>query len=587
MNTPESSSELDAVALSEQAQAASDGGMLAEITRVARDLFAGRTSPGTLAPVVPANVGTLSPVTHVEPVPRGGGLSPAALLPQSPAPFELALPLAPPVGAPGAGSDAKLDTPYFLALAGFPVADVSAIPVRAAPVDAAPVGAAQPAPEDTPLDPLLGIELGPEFFGHGTAVPAISATRAPYDAHSLKRDFPILQERVHGRPLVWLDNAATTQKPRAVIERLKYFYEHENSNIHRAAHTLAGRATDAYEAARDKVRRFLNAPSPREIVFVRGGTEAINLVAQSWGRRHVSAGDEIVISWLEHHANIVPWQLLAKEKGARLRVIPVDERGQVLLDDYERLLGPRTRLVALTHVSNALGTVVPVREMTASAHRYGARVLLDGAQAVSHLAVDVHALDCDFYCFSGHKVFAPTGIGALFGKADVLESMPPWQGGGNMIADVTFERTTYQPPPNRFEAGTGNIADAVGLGAALDYVTGIGLEAIGAHEHELLVYGTECLLGVPGLRLVGTAPDKAGVLSFVLDGQRTEDIGAALDQEGIAVRSGHHCAQPSLRRFGLEATVRASLALYNTRDDIDALVAALHRLQAHRPARAS
>jgi cysteine desulfurase/selenocysteine lyase len=387
---------------------------------------------------------------------------------------------------------------------------------------------------------------------------------------------------VHGRPLVWLDNAATTQKPQAVIDRLAYFYAHENSNVHRAAHALAARATDAYEAAREKVSRFLKAPSAKEIVWVRGTTEAINLVAQSWGRRNVGEGDEIVITWLEHHANIVPWQQLAAEKGARLRVAPVNGRGEVILEEYEKLLGPRTRIVSFAHVSNALGTITPAREMVAMAHRHGARVLVDGAQAVSHMPVDVQALDCDFYCFSGHKVFGPTGIGALFGKADVLAAMPPWQGGGNMIEDVTFEKTTYQEPPGRFEAGTGNIADAVGLGAALDYLSAIGIEQVRDYEHELLVYATEELTQVPGLTLIGTAPEKAGVLSFVLNGVRTEDIGGALDQEGIAVRSGHHCAQPVLRRFGLESTVRASLAPYNTCEDIDALVAALLRLQGGR-----
>jgi cysteine desulfurase/selenocysteine lyase len=577
VNTPDFSSGVDATSAHEHAQGPADGGVLAEITRIARELFAGQGGPGVLAPVVPANVGqAASPVAHLEPTPPGGGASPAA------------------VTSPTLVASDPTHGLYFLDFAGYPAipqkdAPPAAVPAAPTPVvTGAPVPAASaanaPAARSNPAAAApIELELGLELFDDAAVAPSLAPTRAPFDPHALRRDFPILEERVHGHRLVWLDNAATTQKPRAVIDRLGYFYEHENSNVHRAAHTLAGRATDAYEAARDKVRRFLNAPSPREVVFVRGGTEAINLVAQSWGRRFVGPGDEIVITWLEHHANIVPWQMLAKEKGAKLRVVPVDERGQVLLEDYERLLGPRTRLVAVTHVSNALGTVVPVREMTAIAHRYGARVLLDGAQAVSHLAVDVQALDCDFYCFSGHKVFAPTGIGALYGKADVLDSMPPWQGGGNMIQDVTFERTTYQPPPGRFEAGTGNIADAVGLGAAIDYVSGIGLELINAHEHELLVYGTECLRTVPGLRLIGTAPDKAGVLSFVLDGQRTEDIGSALDQEGIAVRSGHHCAQPILRRFGLEATVRASLALYNTREDIDALVAALHRLQANRP----
>jgi cysteine desulfurase/selenocysteine lyase len=453
-------------------------------------------------------------------------------------------------GGPVPGSDGS--TPYFLSLAG---------PPRSAA--APPEGGAR--------------DFQPEL------VPDLRLSTRIFDPHAVKRDFPILDERVHGKPLVWLDNAATTQKPQAVIDRLTYYYERENSNIHRAAHALAARATDAYEAARDKTRRFLNAPSPQEIVFVRGATEAINLVAQSWGRRNLYPGDEVVITWLEHHANIVPWQQICAERGARLCVAPVDATGQVILEEYEKLLNPRTRLVSFTQVSNALGTIVPAREMVAMAHRHGARVLVDGAQAVSHMAVDVQALDCDFYCFSGHKVFAPTGIGVLFGKAAVLEAMPPWQGGGNMIADVTFEKTLYQPPPGRFEAGTGNIADAVGLGAALDYLTAMGLENVSRYEHELLVYATERLAQVPGLRLIGTAPEKAGVLSFVLDGARTEDVGGALDREGIAVRSGHHCAQPILRRFGLESTVRASLAPYNTREDIDALVAALERLQVGRP----
>jgi cysteine desulfurase/selenocysteine lyase len=385
---------------------------------------------------------------------------------------------------------------------------------------------------------------------------------------------------VHGKRLVWLDNAATTQKPRAVIDRLSHYYEHENSNVHRAAHALAARATDAYEGARETTRRFLNAPSASDIVFVRGATEGINLIAKAWGARHVERGDEIVLTHLEHHANIVQWQQLCAEVGARLRVAPVDDRGDVLLDQYERLLCSRTRIVAFTQVSNAIGTVTPAREMIDIAHRWGATVVLDGAQAVSHMPVDVQALDCDFYVFSGHKVFAPTGIGAVFGKREVLDAMPPWQGGGNMITDVTFERTQYQQPPWRFEAGTGSIADAAGLGTALDYVMQIGMPTIERHEHALLEYATAQLASVPGLRMVGTAPRKAGVLSFVLAGRRTEDVGAALDREGIAVRSGHHCAQPILRRYGLEATVRASLAFYNTPEDIDALVAALHRLQA-------
>jgi cysteine desulfurase/selenocysteine lyase len=401
----------------------------------------------------------------------------------------------------------------------------------------------------------------------------------PFDAEAIKRDFPILRERVNGRPLVWLDNAATTQKPQSVIDRLKYFYEHENSNVHRAAHELAARATDAYESAREKVRHFVNASSTREIIFVRGATEGINLIAQSWGRRNIQKDDEIVITWLEHHANIVPWQMLCSEKGAKLRVAPVDDSGQILLDEYEKLLGPKTRLVAITQVSNALGVITPADKMIEIAHRYGAMVLLDGAQSVSHMRVDVQALNCDFFVFSGHKVFGPTGIGVVYGKPEVLENMPPWQGGGNMIQDVTFEKTLYHEPPQRFEAGTGNIADAVGLGAAIDYLDRVGMHNISRHEHELLVHATSELVRIPGLHIIGTAKEKAGVLSFVLDGFRTEDVGDYLNQNGIAVRSGHHCAQPILRRFGLESTVRASLALYNTHEDIDKLVSAIWNLR--------
>ena len=404
-------------------------------------------------------------------------------------------------------------------------------------------------------------------------------SRQIFDPYRVKRDFPILQQQVHGKPLVWLDNAATTQKPQSVIDRLSHFYEYENSNIHRAAHALAARSTDAYEAAREKVRRFLKAPNVKDIIFVRGTTEGINLVAQAWGRRNVKEGDEIVISWLEHHANIVPWQMLCSETGARLRVAPVDDRGQIILEEYEKLLNPRTRIVAVTQVSNALGTVTPVYEITAMAHRHGARVLIDGAQSVPHMPVDVQSIDCDFFVFSGHKVFGPTGVGVVYGKDEVLQHMPPWQGGGNMIADVTFEKTIYQAPPDRFEAGTGTIADAVGLGAALDYVESIGMEVIGRYEHDLLVYAMEKMRHVPGLTFVGTAPEKASVLSFVLRGHDAGDVGKALDREGIAVRAGHHCAQPILRRFGLEATVRPSLAFYNTCADVDALVVALMRLQ--------
>ncbi|MBY6242232.1 family 2A encapsulin nanocompartment cargo protein cysteine desulfurase [Methylosinus sp. Sm6] len=456
--------------------------------------------------------------------------------------------------APGAAGPAATDSLYFLD--------------RVGAVPAAPVPAAEE-PQG----------FAPQLVAHAPA------SRGAFDPYAVKRDFPILQQQVHGKPLVWLDNAATTQKPQAVIDRLAHFYEYENSNIHRAAHALAARSTDAYEAAREKVRRFLKAPSVKNIIFVRGATEAINLVAQAWGRRNVQAGDEIVVSFLEHHANIVPWQQLCAEKGARLRVAPVDDRGQIILEEYEKLLNPKTRIVAVTQVSNALGTVTPVRDITAMAHRHGARVLIDGAQSVSHMPVDMPAIGCDFFVFSGHKVFGPTGIGVVYGRDEVLADMPPWQGGGNMIADVTFEKTIYQGAPERFEAGTGNIADAVGLGAALDYVESIGMEIIARYEHDLLVYATEKMRLVPGLKFIGTAAEKASVLSFVLDGHRTEDVGKALDREGIAVRAGHHCAQPILRRFGLEATVRPSLAFYNTCADVDALVAALLRLQSGGAAR--
>ncbi len=404
----------------------------------------------------------------------------------------------------------------------------------------------------------------------------------PFDVHAIRRDFPILQESFNGKRLVWLDNAATTQKPQSVIDRLSRYYAHENSNVHRGAHQLAARATDAYEAARETVRRFLGASSAKEIIFVRGTTEGINLIAQSWGRRNVQKDDEIVITWLEHHANIVPWQMLCIEKGAKLRVAPVDDSGQVLLDEYEKLLNPRTKLVSFSHVSNALGTVTPVQEMIEMAHRHGATVVVDGAQSVAHTQVDMQRYDCDFFVFSGHKIFAPTGVGVVYGKEEILQHMPPWQGGGNMIKDVTFEKTIYNDPPVKFEAGTATIGDAVGLGAALDYVQRIGMVNIGAYEHELLEYGTESLRRIPGLRLIGTAPEKASVLSFVMDGFRAEDVGAALAAEGIAVRAGHHCAQPILRRFGLEATVRPSLAFYNTCDELDALAAALWNLRGGR-----
>ena len=394
----------------------------------------------------------------------------------------------------------------------------------------------------------------------------------------VRRDFPILRERVNGKPLVWFDNAATTQKPQSVIDRLSWFYSHENSNIHRAAHELAARATDAYEAAREKVARFLGAASADEIIFVRGATEAINLIAKTWGVANIRQGDEIIVSHLEHHANIVPWQQLAAQTGAVIRVIPVDDSGQVLLDAYARLLCKRTRIVSVTQVSNALGTVVPVEQIVSMAHAAGAVTLVDGAQSVSHMPVNVQAIGTDFFVFSGHKVFGPTGIGVVYGRKALLDAMPPWQGGGNMIVDVTFEHTVYQGAPARFEAGTGNIADAVGLGAAIDYVQQLGMANIGAYEHALLEYATHGMKSIPGLRLIGTAQEKASVLSFVLQGYKPEEVGAALNREGIAVRSGHHCAQPILRRFGLEATVRPSLAFYNTCEEIDRMVATVKAL---------
>jgi len=398
------------------------------------------------------------------------------------------------------------------------------------------------------------------------------------EINRIRQDFPILQEYVKGKPLIWLDNAATTQKPKQVIDRISYFYEHENSNVHRAAHELAARSTDAYEAARKKVQTFLNAGSPNEIVFVRGTTEAINLVAKSWGEQNLHEGDEIILSHLEHHANIVPWQQLASKKGLKIRVIPVDDDGQLILGEYAKLLNSKTKLVSFTQVSNALGTITPAKQIVDMAHQASAKVLVDGAQSVSHMRTDVRALDADWFVFSGHKIFGPTGIGVLYGKEYLLNETQPWQGGGNMIKDVTFEYTQYHNAPVRFEAGTGNIADAVGLGAAIDYVSKLGMEWISQYEHYLLLYATRLLKGVPGLRLIGTAPDKASVLSFVLDGYKTEQIGSALNEEGIAVRSGHHCAQPILRRFGLESTVRPSLAFYNTCADVDVLVSTLYRL---------
>ena len=391
----------------------------------------------------------------------------------------------------------------------------------------------------------------------------------------IRDDFPILKEQINGNPLVWLDNGATTQRPQVVIDRLSTYYEHENSNVHRGAHTLAARSTDAYEGARDIVRDFIGAPSSEEIVFVRGTTEGINLVANAYVKPLLSPGDEIIVSILEHHANIVPWQLVAQATGAVIKVIPCDESGQLLLHEYEKLFTQKTKFVSVTHVSNVLGTVTPVEELIAIAHRHGVRILIDGAQSVAHIPVNVSALDADFFVFSGHKIFAPTGIGVVYGKKELLETAQPYHGGGNMIADVTFERTIYNPAPNKFEAGTGSIADAVGLGAALKYLSEIGMPCVYRWEHELLQYALREMKNVKGIHLVGTALNKASALAFKLDGYSDEEVGKRLDAYGIAVRTGHHCAQPVLRRFGYESTVRPTIALYNSPDDIDALVRVL------------
>jgi cysteine desulfurase/selenocysteine lyase len=402
---------------------------------------------------------------------------------------------------------------------------------------------------------------------------------SPFDVERIRRDFPVMREQVHGKPLVYLDSAATAQKPQSVLDAIVGYYSHDNANVHRGVHTLSERATRAFEGARTKVRRFLNAERDSEIVFVRGTTEGINLVARTFGASRVGAGDEVLITAMEHHSNIVPWQMLCEERGARLRVLPIDDAGELRLDALDGMLGPRTRILALAHVSNALGTVNPVREIVSRAHQRGIPVLVDGAQAAPHARVDVRALGCDFYVLSGHKLYGPTGIGALYAKQEHLEAMPPYQGGGDMIASVTFEKTLYNKPPYKFEAGTPDIAGAVGLGAAIDYLEGIGLDRIAAYEQELLAYGTRALSQVPGLRLIGTAREKACVLSFVLGDIHPHDIGTVLDREGIAVRTGHHCAQPIMERYGLTATARASLGLYNTRGDLDALVKGLAKVR--------
>ena len=398
------------------------------------------------------------------------------------------------------------------------------------------------------------------------------------DVARIREDFPILNHQVHGKQLIYLDNAATSQKPQIVIDTLNRYYNTENANVHRGIHSLSQLATQEFEDARSKVRRLLNASDDREIIFVRGTTEGINLVAQSYGRQNVGEGDEIIVSAMEHHSNIVPWQILCEERGARLQVIPMNDAGELLMDEYEKLLSPRTKLVSVVHLSNSLGTINPVEQIVEMAHSRGARVLLDGAQSTPHMAVDVRKIDCDFFAFSGHKLFGPTGVGVLYGKADLLDSMPPYQGGGDMIKSVTFEKTTYNSLPYKFEAGTPNIAGVIGLGAAIDYVTNVGLERISAYESELLEYGTRRLSSIGGLRMIGTAKEKAGILGFVLGDIHPHDIGTILDSEGIAIRTGHHCTQPVMERFGIAATARASVALYNTREEIDTLVKGIDKV---------
>jgi cysteine desulfurase/selenocysteine lyase len=399
-----------------------------------------------------------------------------------------------------------------------------------------------------------------------------------FDVEKIRRDFPILQQTVHGKPLVYLDNAATTQKPLAVMEAVENYYRRDNSNIHRGVHTLSERATEHYEMARTSIQRFLNAADSKEIIFVRGTTEAINLVAQTYGRQNVGSGDEVLITAMEHHSNIVPWQMLCEEKGAKLRVAPINDQGELLLGDFEKLLGPKTKLAAVSHLSNALGTINPVREIVRMAHAKNIPVLVDGAQAAPRMKVDVQELGCDFYAISGHKMYGPTGIGALYGKTKLLEAMPPYQGGGDMIASVTFEKTVYNRLPYKFEAGTPNIADTIGLGAAIEYLQQLGVEEIERHEHDVLAYATRQVGAIRGITIVGTAKEKAGVLSFTIDGIHPHDIGTILDSEGIAVRTGHHCAQPVMQRFGIPATARASFGLYNSREEVDALVAGIHKV---------
>lgn len=411
---------------------------------------------------------------------------------------------------------------------------------------------------------------------HNPTAPVLS--QKSFDVQKIREDFPALNQMIYGKKLIYLDNAATTQKPKEVIETIRRYYSSENANIHRGIHYLSEKATDAYEVAREKVQHFINAGESREIIFVRSATEGINLVAQSYGRTFIQEGDEIIISAMEHHSNIVPWQILCTQTGARLRVIPMNDDGELIIEEYEKLLNKKTKLVAVTQMSNALGTINPVKQMIQSARKWNAAVLLDGAQAAPHLEVNVRDLDCDFYVFSGHKLYGPTGIGVLYGKAACLEKMPPYQGGGDMISSVTFEKTLYNKLPYKFEAGTPHIEGVIGLGAAIDYLNGIGLEKITAYEHELLVYATRALSAIPGLRIVGQAKEKASILSFVLNEVHAHDIGTILDRDGIAIRAGHHCAMPVMDRFGIPATARASLAFYNTKEEVDRLAVSIRKV---------
>jgi cysteine desulfurase/selenocysteine lyase len=441
---------------------------------------------------------------------------------------------------------------------------------------------ARAAAASAPMTANVAPSAGPYIKTEAKPSPTSGTARSVFDVESIRRDFPILHRKVHGKPLIWLDNGATTQKPRVVIDRVARFYEHENSNVHRGAHTLAAESTDAYEGARCRVAAFLGAALPEEIIFVRGTTEGINLIANVCGEKFLRPGDEILLTEAEHHANIVPWQFVTQRTGAVIRVAPIDDRGEIILEEFGRRLGPRTKIVSMTHVSNALGTVMPIHEMTRMAKRYGAIVAIDGAQGVPHRKVDVLDIGCDFYVFSGHKLFGPTGIGAVYGRKELWEELSPWQGGGSMIKRVTFEKSTFADLPNKFEAGTGSLASAVGLGSAIDYVTGIGLEAIERYETDLVNYAVNEIRRVKGVRMIGMPRDRAGVISFVLEGMQVPEVGTLLDAEGIAVRAGHHCAQPVLAHFGLESTVRPAFAFYNTKAEADALVEAMHKISFHR-----